>query len=1193
MNRKRNYSKKIISVAVSAMMAISMFPMTSFADEIKNGIDIVNNAISESFDRNEPVEKENVIEVPEEGLVIKNGTYYGISKDWFERNNPDKEVLKLSISVPDSVTIIYDDGFRDAWSQKKQDNKCITNYNYDSDKTYTNKYIVVNINFSNAKSLKNINNQAAMNCPLTGELDLSNTKVETIGKSAFSGCTGLTGVVLPNTLRIMGYSDGSSGSVFNGCAGLKYVRTNGGKEDAVFELPGNLEVIGKQCFYSCTGFPENTTVIIPASVGIVGSEAFYKTDKITTIIVKVDDASNYNGGAFKGTQGNHGFGKRLVVFNNSEAKKTFSPSGFTEYKNSITYEFKLHYGKNPDSKVESKLWGQAVNICKNESEEWYVNEDYEIPEAPSSGLPDGYAGGWVYNDKILSTKTVLKPSGDDLYLEIDKVLKEPNIEFIVDGEKIECEDTYPKLKLTNDKEHTIGVYVSHDIEKAENPDVTVEFEYEWTDVCDGGDEGPRMKEDGFGRYDSVENPDVKNTITINGAKDERTNAGNYSDKDYGDGYYLLEVYGYSTPKDGGQRKLFYKSASTVIGSDPDRTTNTAYLFDVVTYTPIEVSAKNLSIYRGNGLPTDFDLDLKLDSEEKIETIEVNGESKKFDTEEEALKIIKDCFNVDYINSKGVELTDDSVPGVHKEELSIETDKELEINGKKVSIDNEKKAGKLTIRTISDVKGIISGENVISAVVIGDIDDIDKSKPAAIVKNNTNYYTNDDDERKIEDKSGISLLDDSLLGESYGADYEEYIINKTNKWGESNGLKPASGYENKYNFYYFDLVDENNGNAWVSASNKDSSRTGENVEDTVTLYIPYPEGTDKNTDLQVIYYNDLHREYGENGSVGDKNNILASIDKSEIKLFEKDKIKKYENGITIPVEKAKFGPFAIVRQAKESGSSSGGGSGSYQESDIIGKDRYETAGLIADRIGYYNSVILVNANDTLADGLSAASLSGKENAPILLVKKDKIPEYTKKRIEKASTVYIIGEKDAISKEVENQLKDKKVIRIGGKNRIETSLKLAEYVGNYDEAFIVNGYTGEADAMSASAVAAKYKAPIILTNGKTSNYAKKSGVEYYAVGGKAVLDDKIVSKYGAKRFGGEDRYETNRLIINEFYKNSSKYYFTKGDPLVDALTVSLHAKDNGVVLVSKKSDNTILKGKDIVQVGGMPFSIFPIK
>ncbi|WP_174919224.1 cell wall-binding repeat-containing protein [Peptacetobacter hominis] len=277
-----------------------------------------------------------------------------------------------------------------------------------------------------------------------------------------------------------------------------------------------------------------------------------------------------------------------------------------------------------------------------------------------------------------------------------------------------------------------------------------------------------------------------------------------------------------------------------------------------------------------------------------------------------------------------------------------------------------------------------------------------------------------------------------------------------------------------------------------------------------------------------------------------------------------------------------------------GSSSGGsGGGSYQESDIIGKDRYETAGIIADRSSVHDTVILVNANEALSDGLSAAALSGKLNAPILLTKKDSIPKATMDRLDRVSNVYIIGGENAISKKVEEQLKGKKITRIGGKNRIETSMKIAEKIGNYDEAFIVNGYTGEADAMSASAVAAREVAPIILTNGKTSNYAKKSGVEYYAVGGKAVLDDKIVSKYDAERFGGDDRYETNRLIINEFYKYSSKYYFTKGELLVDALTVSLHAKDNGVVLVSKKSDNSILKGKDIVQVGGMPFSIFPIK
>lgn len=78
---------------------------------------------------------------------------------------------------------------------------------------------------------------------------------------------------------------------------------------------------------------------------------------------------------------------------------------------------------------------------------------------------------------------------------------------------------------------------------------------------------------------------MTNTITINGPTHERTKTGNYSGDDYGDGYYLVEIYGYYTPKTGGERKLFYKSASTAIASDPERTTNTAYLFDVVTSDP--------------------------------------------------------------------------------------------------------------------------------------------------------------------------------------------------------------------------------------------------------------------------------------------------------------------------------------------------------------------------------------------------------------------------------------------------------------------------------------------------------------------------------------------------------------------------------------------------------------------------------
>lgn len=260
-----------------------------------------------------------------------------------------------------------------------------------------------------------------------------------------------------------------------------------------------------------------------------------------------------------------------------------------------------------------------------------------------------------------------------------------------------------------------------------------------------------------------------------------------------------------------------------------------------------------------------------------------------------------------------------------------------------------------------------------------------------------------------------------------------------------------------------------------------------------------------------------------------------------------------------------------------------------KTEIIGSDRYETSAKIADKMGYYDTAILVNGDKSLSDGLSASSLAGKEKAPILLVKQNTIPKETLTRALKAKKIYIIGGTAAISKDVEKQLAGKEIVRVDGKNRVETSEKVAKLVGNYDEAFIVNGNTGEADAISVSSVAAKNQAPILLTNGKTSTHSKKTGVEYYVVGGDAVVSDSIVSKFDAERISGSNRYETNRAVIKEFYPNKKKYYYTKGDLLVDALAVSPLSKDNGVVLVSPKSDNSILKDKDLVQVGGMDFEI----
>ncbi len=260
-------------------------------------------------------------------------------------------------------------------------------------------------------------------------------------------------------------------------------------------------------------------------------------------------------------------------------------------------------------------------------------------------------------------------------------------------------------------------------------------------------------------------------------------------------------------------------------------------------------------------------------------------------------------------------------------------------------------------------------------------------------------------------------------------------------------------------------------------------------------------------------------------------------------------------------------------------------------EIIGSNRYETAGKVADRMGNYSSVILVNG-DSIADGLAASGLAGKENAPILLVKKDSIPKETLQRLYKVKKVYIIGKEGAISSRVEKSLNNSGINtkRIGGNDRIGTSLEVSREIGSYSKAFLVNGMKGEADAMSVASIAARDKAPIILTNGKDKPTYKKSGVKYYVVGGNTVMSDSLQNSFSAERLSGSNRYTTNKVIVKKFYPNTDKLYFAKGDNLVDALSVSPLAKNNGLALVSDNSDKSVFYGKDgIIQVGGMNQSI----
>lgn len=249
--------------------------------------------------------------------------------------------------------------------------------------------------------------------------------------------------------------------------------------------------------------------------------------------------------------------------------------------------------------------------------------------------------------------------------------------------------------------------------------------------------------------------------------------------------------------------------------------------------------------------------------------------------------------------------------------------------------------------------------------------------------------------------------------------------------------------------------------------------------------------------------------------------------------------------------------------------------------IAGSDRYETASLIANKFDY-STVILVNGL-AIVDGLSASGLSGTLNAPILLTESELIPNSTLNKIQKANSIYLIGGEGVISKKLEQDLKNsgKNVIRLGGDDRVSTSYLVGneiEKIKGISEIYYVNGWSGEADAMSIAPVAAKHSNPVILTDGITTNYRKN--VQAYCIGGNGVINNSFDSF--SKRIGGLDRFETNANVINTFFPNKEHVNLSKSDVLIDALTSS--ALKDPVVLLDINSDKSVIGGAKSATVFG---------
>ncbi|MED3825297.1 cell wall-binding repeat-containing protein [Priestia flexa] len=244
-------------------------------------------------------------------------------------------------------------------------------------------------------------------------------------------------------------------------------------------------------------------------------------------------------------------------------------------------------------------------------------------------------------------------------------------------------------------------------------------------------------------------------------------------------------------------------------------------------------------------------------------------------------------------------------------------------------------------------------------------------------------------------------------------------------------------------------------------------------------------------------------------------------------------------------------------------------------------------------------VIIARSDIPADALSAASLSGVKNIPILLVNPnyDSISSEVIGEIKRlgATKAYVLGSEKALStRTIEYYLKyygNVEIQRIAGPTRFETAEKINEVAGTSTKtkAILVNGDT-IVDALSAASEAAINKTPIYLTKKDRLPVQLPNTVKEVVIyGSENVVSKEIISQLTKQnkrvtRVEGPDRYSTNVAALkasNIDFKNTILVRGTSvsqtNEEYPDAVTASglankLHAR---VVLTPPDNTNKTIK------------------
>lgn len=273
--------------------------------------------------------------------------------------------------------------------------------------------------------------------------------------------------------------------------------------------------------------------------------------------------------------------------------------------------------------------------------------------------------------------------------------------------------------------------------------------------------------------------------------------------------------------------------------------------------------------------------------------------------------------------------------------------------------------------------------------------------------------------------------------------------------------------------------------------------------------------------------------------------------------------------------------------------------------LWGEDRYHTAAEVALELFHeVENVVLGRGTveGSYADICAAAPLARELNAPILITPEEELPGETLRALYrlKPDTIWIVGETEAVSQEIEDQLADDpeewQIERIGGEDRMETARFILDelaQMGSISNNCYIIGSTAPADAAIVSGVAASFTNPILYVDGELGEENENAITTHgfsgaIIVGGTArvpqSVENELIALLGdgqVIRVAGDNRYLTARNYA--YWINNPAAHFVPADfehvifatgtdqHVVDAAVASPIAACTGAITMLTRKDN----------------------